>query len=323
MTSVHSTSPWQIVACDVMGPFPRSPRGNQFLLVITDHFSKWVELFPLRKLTSQKVWECLLEVFTRFGFPSQLITDNATYFTSKVFRDSCHALGIRHTRTSAYHPQANITERVNRNLKSMLIAHTGRHKDWDNKLSEMGFATRTTINRSTGFTAAQLNFGRDLKFPLDSSLQPTQNRTDKSPATFAADLRKRLTESVREAREHLDISRLDQTSQYDKRRRDVQFSMGDLVLKRTHPLSDASKGFTASLAHRWDGPYTVVGKSNLSYVLKNSSTGASYGPVHVSELKRYFSREDTANGNQREDCRGKRATHQYSPSPRYNLRMRH
>ncbi|XP_077536188.1 uncharacterized protein LOC144148542 [Haemaphysalis longicornis] len=122
----------------------------------------------------------------------------------------------------------------------------------------MGFATRTTINRSTGFTAAQLNFGRDLKFPLDSSLQPTQNRTDKSPATFAADLRKRLTESVREAREHLDISRLDQTSQYDKRRRDVQFSMGDLVLKRTHPLSDASKGFTASLAHRWDGPYTVV-----------------------------------------------------------------
>ncbi|XP_077529616.1 uncharacterized protein LOC144142061 [Haemaphysalis longicornis] len=149
------------------------------------------------------------------------------------------------------------------------------------------------------------------------------NRTDKSPATFAADLRKRLTESVREAREHLDISGLDQTSQYDKRRRDVQFSMGDLVLKRTHPLSDASKGFTASLARRWDGPYTVVGKSNLSYVLKNSSTGASYGPVHVSELKRYFSREDTANGNQREDCRGKRATHQYSPSPRYNLRMRH
>ncbi|XP_077551039.1 uncharacterized protein LOC144164389 [Haemaphysalis longicornis] len=90
------------------------------------------------------------------------------------------------------------------------------------------------------------------------------NRTDKSPATFAADLRKRLTESVREAREHLDISRLDQTSQYDKRRRDVQFSMGDLVLKRTHPLSDASKGFTVSLAHRWDGPYTVKMSRNSS-----------------------------------------------------------
>ena len=40
MQPVVSQSPWQIVACDVMGPFPRSPRGNQYLLVVTDHFSK-------------------------------------------------------------------------------------------------------------------------------------------------------------------------------------------------------------------------------------------------------------------------------------------
>ncbi|XP_075540127.1 protein NYNRIN-like [Dermacentor variabilis] len=58
MQPINSRTPWQIAACDVMGPYPRSPSGNRFLLVVTDHFSKWVELFPLRKLTARVYpWE--------------------------------------------------------------------------------------------------------------------------------------------------------------------------------------------------------------------------------------------------------------------------
>ncbi|XP_064475377.1 uncharacterized protein LOC135389242 [Ornithodoros turicata] len=171
MQPVVSSYPWHIVACDVMGPFPRSPRGNQYLLVVTDHFSKWVELFPLRKLVSERIWDRLMETFSRFGFPAQLITDNASYFTGRVFVDSCAALGIQHKRTTPYHPQANITERVNRNLKHMLVALTDRHKDWDVRLTELGFATRTTVNRSTGFSPAYLNFGKEVAFPLENGLR--------------------------------------------------------------------------------------------------------------------------------------------------------
>lgn len=292
MQSVESRGPWQIVACDIMGPFPRSPRGNQYLLVVTDHFTKWVELFPLRTLTSNNVWACLLQVFTRFGFAAQLITDGATYFTSKVFADCCDAMGIRHVRTSVYHPQANITERVNRNLKSMLIAHTARHRDWDLKLPEMAFATRTTVNRSTGFTPAYLNFGRELHFPLDNRIRPLPGGSIPSHAQFAGALRKRLLDATREAREYLDVSRMEQAAQYNKGRRDVHFSVGDLVLKRTHPLSDAARGYTASLANRWDGPYRVTRKSRLSYELEHCTTGAHYGPVHVSELKQFYPADD-------------------------------
>lgn len=137
MQSVDITSPWQIVPCDVMGLFPMSPRRNKYLLVVIDHFKKWVELFLLRKLTTQKVWDCLLETFPRLGFPAQLIADNATYITSKVFTDSCDTLSIRHKRTSVYHPQVNTTRRVNRNLKCMLVAHTECHKNWDLKLAKI------------------------------------------------------------------------------------------------------------------------------------------------------------------------------------------
>lgn len=152
MKSVEGRYFWQIVASNVVGPFLCSPRGNQCLFVVTDHFSKWVELFSLRKLVSQKTWDCLLEIFARFGFPTQLITDSASYFINKVFIDICKALGITHKRTSPHHPQSNVRERVNSNLMMMLIEHTVRHKNWDAKLPEMTFATRTTVDRSTGFT---------------------------------------------------------------------------------------------------------------------------------------------------------------------------
>lgn len=101
---VVSNRPWQILACGVTEPFPRSPRGNFYLSVVTDHFTKWVALFPLRTLTSQRLRERLLDTFPRLGFPSQLMTDNAAYFTSKLFKDPCAVLGIQHKKTSPYHP---------------------------------------------------------------------------------------------------------------------------------------------------------------------------------------------------------------------------
>ncbi|XP_077548537.1 uncharacterized protein LOC144161810 [Haemaphysalis longicornis] len=255
MKSVESRFPWQIAACDVMGPYPRSVKGNRYLLVVTDHFSKWVELYALRKLDSKLIWDKLLDTFTRFGFPEQLITDNATYFTSKNFVDTCSVLGVVHKKTTPYHPQANITERVNRNLKMMLVAFTERHKDWDARLSEMAFATRTTVNRSTGFTPAALLFGRDLCFPVEHSFSDQVEVRPRTYVKYAQDLCSSLNETIQEARQHLDLARLEHSRQYDKGRRRVEFSVGDLVLRRTHPLSDAAKGFAASLADRWEGPY--------------------------------------------------------------------
>lgn len=288
---IVSQVPWQIVACDVMGPYPRSPRGNQYLLVITDHFTKWVELYPLRKLVSARIWDRLLDAFSRFGFPDQLITDNASYFTSKVFVDACSAVGIRHKKTSPYHPQANITERVNRNLKMMLVSHTNRHKDWDARLTEFGFATRTTANRSTGFTPAYLNLGREISFPLENRLQPLGDHPGRSYARYAEDLRNRISTAVRSARENLEVARLEQTLQYNKGRRQVKYRVGDLVLRRTHPLSDAARGFCASLADRWDGPYRVSEQlTPVTYRLERCNSNEQSGPVHVSDLKAYVNR---------------------------------
>ncbi|XP_064479144.1 uncharacterized protein LOC135392358 [Ornithodoros turicata] len=84
--------------------------------------------------------------------------------------------GIQHKKTSPYHPQANITERVNRNLKMMLVALlvSQHHRDWDLHMAELPFATRTTVKRSTGFTPASLNLGREAPFPVENALRLRQ-----------------------------------------------------------------------------------------------------------------------------------------------------
>ena len=69
--------------------------------------------------------------------------------------------------------------------------------------------------------------------------------------------------------------------------------MGDLVLKRNHALSDASKKYSASLAPKWAGPYRVgETASSLVYRLTDLTLRPISVPVHVCDLKPYYDRGD-------------------------------
>ncbi|XP_064485115.1 uncharacterized protein LOC135397436 [Ornithodoros turicata] len=108
------------------------------------------------------------------------------------------------------------------------------HRDWDLRLAELAFATRTTVNRSTGFTPAFLNFGGEAPFPVENALRLRDGST-RPLYRFAEDLRSRLDVAARTARENLDVERLDQARQYNRGRRNLTYSVGELVLRRTHP----------------------------------------------------------------------------------------
>ena len=212
MKPIVSERPWQVATCDLMGPFPRSKQGFIHLMVVVDHFSKWVELFPLRKVTARAVLEKLQDVFCRFGFPERLITDNASYFTARVFGATCRSLGIDHCTTSPYHPQSNLTERVNRTLKPMLAAFAESQRDWADHLSELAFAIRTSESRSTGFSPAFLNFGRELANPVTSVIQCQlgDEETQADCSAYASKLRDRLCRAFCKARQSLASARAQQ-----------------------------------------------------------------------------------------------------------------
>lgn len=78
------SEPWEVVAADVMGPFPRSKGGNSYLLVIQDLFTRWVELKPLKRATGKNIGEALENlVLNRWGAPRVFLSDNGTEFVNK------------------------------------------------------------------------------------------------------------------------------------------------------------------------------------------------------------------------------------------------
>ncbi|CAF5091467.1 unnamed protein product, partial [Rotaria sp. Silwood1] len=174
MKPIIVSEPWHTVGIDITGPLPKTRRGNRFILVVVDYFTKWVELFPLQSIKSTIIAQLFLdEVICRFGFPIRVISDNGVQFLSKIFIQLCNILGIQHQRTPLYHPQSNLSERINRTLKPMLasLAHNDS-KSWDLKLSQIAFALRTAPSESTDNSTAFLMFGRHPRQPLDLLLPP-------------------------------------------------------------------------------------------------------------------------------------------------------
>jgi transposase InsO family protein len=87
---------------------PPSSKGHQYILAITDYFTKWVEAIPMKTMTSKDVINFIKEhAIHRFEIPQTIITDGGSVFISKEFRKFTADVGIKLIRSSPYYAQAN------------------------------------------------------------------------------------------------------------------------------------------------------------------------------------------------------------------------
>ncbi|GFS73974.1 transposon Tf2-8 polyprotein [Trichonephila clavipes] len=126
---IVSNYPNEIVTLDLLGPYPVSRvRRNRYVLVNTDHFSKWAEIIPLKKASARVIADNFFDNYiSRFGAPIKLISNNGPQFISNIFEKISEILGIRHAKTVVYRPQANRTERVNRDLVQIMSMSNMTH----------------------------------------------------------------------------------------------------------------------------------------------------------------------------------------------------
>ena len=130
-------APMDRLGTDFLGPLPLTPRGNRYILVVTDYFTKWVEIFALPDQTAITTAEVILnEVIARYGCPFEIHSDQGRNYESTIFTELCRMLEIRKTRTSPGNPQCNgQTERFNKTLIRMIKAYLkGQQRDWDRNL---------------------------------------------------------------------------------------------------------------------------------------------------------------------------------------------
>ncbi|KAL6323344.1 hypothetical protein AAG906_029351 [Vitis piasezkii] len=88
-----------------MGPFPMS-FGNSYILVGVDYVSKWVEAISCKHNYHRVVLKFLKEnIFSRFGVPKAIISDEGTHFCNKPFETLLAKYGVKHKVATPYHPQ--------------------------------------------------------------------------------------------------------------------------------------------------------------------------------------------------------------------------
>ena len=153
------TSPWQDWAIDLLGPLP----SKYYVFVVVDYYSRFYEV----DTTTAKIVNALGNMFSRYGLPRSITSDNSPQFSSEEFKEYLIENGINHRLVTPLHPAANgEVERQNISvMKRIRITHA-QSQDWKKEIRSYMFAYRTTPHSTKGVSPAELMFGRKLKTKL-------------------------------------------------------------------------------------------------------------------------------------------------------------
>lgn len=166
---LRPSRPNELITTDIMGKLPKSVSGSHYLLVVIDHFTEWVELYFMVRITAADVALKLMLVFYRHGIPDTILSDQGSNYQSQLLAEIYELLDVHKVRTSPYHPQCDgITERFNRTIQSMLTSFVNdNQKNWCTLLPSLAFAYNTAVHSSTKATPFELMYGRNPKVPVD------------------------------------------------------------------------------------------------------------------------------------------------------------
>jgi len=287
---ISPSGPFDIVVMDYMGPLPLSASGNRYILVIMDHFSKWVEAIAVPTADGATTASCFVDrIVCHFGRPNIVIADNGSHFANKHVSALLSALGIEYRHGQPYHPQTQgLVERFNSTLASMLRKHVSSDQsDWDVSLPWLTWAYNSSVHSVTDVTPFQLLHGWPAPAPLQA-LGPASAPTPTVSREYLAKLQATLTSLRSIVADASATASAAAKAAYDKTHRDIDYSIGSLVLTVSH---QHRKGLTAKLQMPLLGPYRVTAKLNPTiYELERLDGQPQKLQVHVSQLKQYTPR---------------------------------
>ena len=283
MQQVLAGGPFQRVAMDILGPLPLTDRGNKYILVLGDYFTKWVESYPIPNMEAKTIANVFVSHFvSRFGAPDVLHTDQGRNFESE---EVCLLLGVQKTRTTPYHPQSDgLVERFNRTLLDLhSIASREDEQNWDLCIPAVMLAYRTSVQESTGCTPYFLLFGCEARLPVDVMFGLPPNVPPQPVHQYSKDLRARLDTAYERVRERLGWRQRRQKMVYDRRRMGMPYGIGEWVWLYCPAVP---RGKSANLHSYWQGPYKVVKVfSNVLYLIQHRDSTRKKVVVHFDRLK--------------------------------------
>ena len=281
---MRTGAPMDRLGIDIMGPLPLSNKGNKYIKVITDAFTKWVEIRAVPDQTAVTWAEHLVDsMICRFGCPLVLHSDQGRNYDGRLIKELCRLLEIRKSRTTPRHPQSNgQTERFNRIMVQMIKAFLkGEQCNWYQHLECLATAYRVAKHETTGFTPNFLMLGRKVRLPGEIFVpQPKES----NPAVYVDDMRQHMAKTHEIVRSRMGLAMLKQADLYDPKGPLVNYKPGDLVWYCNESFFE---GTCPKLQDIYVGPYPVLHKyPTIDYLIQKNKQGKQV-VVHHDKLKPY------------------------------------
>jgi transposase InsO family protein len=284
--SILAKKPLERVFVDICGPFPSTDgrMRHKFIFILVDCFSKYVRLFKVAKANTKSLLKIIIEKYVpEVGKPERIVSDQGTQFKGAGWRNTLAEIGIRTGKTSIYHPQSNISERVLRETGRLLRTYChDRHKEWGKFVDKIENFLNLAYHESLGCSPYEVMWRRKPTREIEEICSfPNEEPEIDYEENLMNRVEKHLLLKARERRE------------WQRRKKSfkcITFSVGDLVLVRNHQLPSSEKGLMKKLFLLYEGPYKIVQNNSPNvYVVGNIISNKVKGVYNTNQLKLYKS----------------------------------
>jgi hypothetical protein len=273
---------------DFIVGLPLTAHKYNSIWVIVDWLIESAHFIPVNtNYNVQKYAEIYIaRVLCLHGVPKMIVSDRGSQFVAH-FWEQLHASLMTHLiHSSAYHPQTDgQTERVNQILEDMLRACVMEYPgSWDKNLPWAKFSHNNNYQESLKMAPFKALYGWQCCTPLNW-IEPGEK------AIFGPDIVVEAEAMVHRIQENLKAAKLREESYANKRRRPLQFEIGDRVYLKVSPMKGVMRfGVKGKLSSCYIGPFQILKKcGKVAYKLElPASLAGVYGIFHVSQLKKYL-----------------------------------
>ena len=258
--NIEATQPLELIHLDYLQIEPSE--GNiENVLIVTDHFTSYAQAHPSKSQTALATAKLLRNNFiVHYGFPTKIISDQGCNFESRLIANLCQVAGVQKLRTSPYHPPTNRQcEQFNSTLLNMLgTLIPEQKKDWKTYVPAMVHAYNCTKNAATGCSPYYHLFGREprLSRDVECGLKRGNQQLPLNKSSYVTQLGRRLMFAHKKAKQVASRQQARHKGLYDKRCKEAELGIGDLVLVRNTAWKGKHK-----IQDRWESDeYQVIGQ---------------------------------------------------------------
>ena len=264
----------------------RTPRGNRYILTLTDAWSNYVVAVAVKSQTAKENIAAIMKHWVlKYGISRELIVDNHPGFTANFFKAVWEYFGCKKTHGTSYKASSTArAEKSNKRINQALraVIPVGKERDWDLYLDKVVFALNCLKNRRTGFSAHKMVYGREANIPLslivedESSHQPVKAS---EASKDAYKLHQEMKNIIRKVRRNAEVDFLYAQRYHDRNILGPYFKEGDYC----YVLVQCPKH---KFAPRFRGPFKVTRVIN-DHLYVVQITPSQEKVVNISKMKHY------------------------------------